>query len=123
MRDGAGGDVGSARSLHKLGTTHYRMERLRFAKIRRPSLTPSTMVEKSSSSRSMLAASFETSEPEMFIAIPRSAFLSAGASLTPSPVTPTMCPSAWACLTISSLCFGLVRAKTTSVLEKLTPCQ
>ena len=34
----------------------------------------------------MLAASFETSEPEMFIAIPRSAFLSAGESFTPSPV-------------------------------------
>ena len=34
----------------------------------------------------MLAASFETSEPEMFIAMPRSAFFSAGESLTPSPV-------------------------------------
>ncbi len=34
----------------------------------------------------MFAASFETSEPEMFIAMPRSAFFSAGESLTPSPV-------------------------------------
>jgi len=38
----------------------------------------------------MDAASLETSEPDMFIAIPKSAFLRAGESLTPSPVTPTL---------------------------------
>lgn len=39
----------------------------------------------------MFAASLETSEPEMFMAIPRSAFLSAGESLTPSPVLIAKC--------------------------------
>ena len=34
----------------------------------------------------MLAASFDTSEPEMFMAMPRSARFRAGESLTPSPV-------------------------------------
>jgi len=34
----------------------------------------------------MLAASLETSDPEIFIAMPRSAFLSAGESFTLSPV-------------------------------------
>lgn len=37
-------------------------------------------------SRIMFAASLDTSEPEIFMAIPRSAFLRAGESLTPSPV-------------------------------------
>ena len=36
--------------------------------------------------RIIFAASFDTSEPEIFIAIPRSAFFNAGESLTPSPV-------------------------------------
>jgi hypothetical protein len=34
----------------------------------------------------MFAASLDTSDPEIFMAIPRSAFLRAGESLTPSPV-------------------------------------
>ena len=34
----------------------------------------------------MFAASLDTSEPEMFIAMPRSARFRAGESLTPSPV-------------------------------------
>lgn len=34
----------------------------------------------------MLAASLDTSEPEMFMAMPRSARFRAGESLTPSPV-------------------------------------
>lgn len=36
--------------------------------------------------RIMFAASLETSDPEMFMAMPKSAFLRAGESLTPSPV-------------------------------------
>ena len=44
------------------------------------------MVAKLSSVRIMTAASFETSVPVMPIATPMSAALSAGASLTPSPV-------------------------------------
>jgi hypothetical protein len=77
----------------------YWMLRLRFEKMRRPSWTPLTVLAKLSSRRIMFAASLLTSEPEMFIAMPRSAFLSAGLSFTPSPVTPTMWPSACARLT------------------------
>lgn len=40
----------------------------------------------------MSAACLETSEPEMPMAIPMSAFLRAGESFTPSPVTATMAP-------------------------------
>ena len=47
------------------------------------------MVEKSSSVRIITAASLETSVPVMPIATPMSARLSAGASLTPSPVMAT----------------------------------
>jgi len=47
--------------------------------------------EKSSSKRSISAAFFATSDPDP-IAIPMLAFLIAGESLTPSPVTATICP-------------------------------
>lgn len=40
----------------------------------------------------MSAACLETSEPEMPMAIPMSAFLRAGESFTPSPVTATIAP-------------------------------
>jgi hypothetical protein len=40
----------------------------------------------------MSAACLETSEPEMPIAMPMSAFFRAGESFTPSPVTATMAP-------------------------------
>lgn len=52
--------------------------------------SPETIEQKSSSSRTIAAASLETSEAETFMEMPRSAFLSAGASLTPSPETPTI---------------------------------
>jgi hypothetical protein len=51
--------------------------------------------------------------PAMPMASPTSAFFSAGASFTPSPVTATTSPRAWACSTIISLCAGVTRAKTT----------
>ena len=54
-----------------------------------PSLTPLTMVAKLSSSKIIAAASFVTSDPVLFIEIPKFPFLIAGASFTPSPVTPT----------------------------------
>ncbi len=53
---------------------------------------PMTMLEKSSLRRIMSAASLATSEPVMPMAIPMSAFLMAGESLTPSPVTATIFP-------------------------------
>mmetsp|Transcript_33175 Transcript_33175/g.80585 ORF Transcript_33175/g.80585 Transcript_33175/m.80585 type:complete len:201 (+) Transcript_33175:1211-1813(+) len=43
-------------------------------------------------------------------AIPISAFLSAGASLTPSPVIPTICPEAWRTSTILYLSSGRTSA-------------
>jgi hypothetical protein len=48
------------------------------------------------------------------MATPISAFLSAGASLTPSPVMATICLLAWIALTSLSLCSGLARAKTST---------
>ena len=53
---------------------------------RGPSSTALTIVAKLSSVRIITAASLETSVPVMPIAMPMSACLSAGASLTPSPV-------------------------------------
>ena len=53
---------------------------------RGPSSTALTIVAKLSSVRIIAAASLETSVPVMPIAMPMSACLSAGASLTPSPV-------------------------------------
>ena len=57
-----------------------------------PSSTPVTMEAKLSSSRIMSAACLDTSEPAMPMAMPMSAFFSAGESFTPSPVTATMAP-------------------------------
>jgi hypothetical protein len=70
------------------------------------------MVAKLSSVRIMTAASLETSVPVIPMATPMSAALSAGASLTPSPV---MATTWWDCLssrTIRSLSSGATRATT-----------
>ena len=58
----------------------------------RPSRTASTMVVKLSSVSVMSAAPLATSVPVMPMAQPMSAALSAGASLTPSPVMETISP-------------------------------
>ena len=81
-----------------------------FEKIARPSSTAATMVAKLSSASTMSAACFETSVPVMPIATPMSAVLSAGASLTPSPVIATIAPRRCSACTIRSLCSGLTRA-------------
>jgi hypothetical protein len=47
------------------------------------------------------------------MATPMSACLSAGASLTPSPVTATTSPRAWSAATTRSFCAGVARAKIT----------
>ena len=44
-------------------------------------------------------------------AMPQSAFFNAGASLTPSPVIPTMCPRFWRTSTMWNLCSGNTWAK------------
>jgi len=61
---------------------------LRLSNMSLPCSIPSTIELKSSVSKRISAAFFATSEPEP-IAIPISAFLIAGESLTPSPVTAT----------------------------------
>jgi hypothetical protein len=80
-----------------------------------PSSIALRIVEKSSSISIISAASFATSVPCLPMAIPMSAFFSAGASLTPSPVMATRSPRAWNARTILSLCSGLVRAKMVAV--------
>ena len=66
-----------------------------------PCSTPLTIEQKLSSRRSISAAFFATSLP-LPMAIPISAYLMAGESFTPSPVTATMYPDFWQALTIKS---------------------
>jgi hypothetical protein len=63
----------------------YLMKRRMLSYTTRPSLVALTMVVKLSSSSTMSLASLLTSVPVMPMAIPMSACLRAGASLTPSP--------------------------------------
>ncbi len=58
----------------------------------------------------MPAASLLTSVPAIPIATPTSAFFSAGASLTPSPVIATIAPRFCQAPTIRSLSAGVTRA-------------
>ncbi len=86
-----------------------------FSNTARPSSMAATMLAKLSSSRIRSAASLATSVPEMPMAMPMSAHFSAGASLTPSPVTATISPffcNAW---TISIFCSAATRAKMISL--------
>jgi hypothetical protein len=83
---------------------------LTFPKMARPSSTAATIEEKSSSVSVIAAASRATSVPVRPIATPMSAFFSAGASFTPSPVIATTCPSAWRAVTMRSLSAGETRA-------------
>ncbi len=61
-----------------------------------------TIALKSSLSKIISAASLATSVPVIPIDMPISAFLIAGESLTPSPVTATTSPSFWQPLTITN---------------------
>lgn len=70
----------------------YAIDFFKLSNIKRPSSTPFTIELKLSSKSSKSAAFFATSDPEP-IAIPMLAFLIAGESLTPSPVTATIWPS------------------------------
>ena len=58
----------------------------------------------------MPAASLLTSVPVMPMATPTSAFFSAGASLTPSPVMATTAPRRCQASTTRSFCAGVTRA-------------
>ena len=70
------------------------------------------MVAKLSSVRIISAASLVTSVPVMPMATPMSARVSAGASLTPSPVIATMLPCPLRMLTRRTLSSGATRATT-----------
>ncbi|MPN19560.1 hypothetical protein SDC9_166931 [bioreactor metagenome] len=79
--------------------------------MRRPSRIVLTIVEKSSSSSTMSAASRATSVPRPPIAMPISAYLRAGASFTPSPVIATTSPRERSALTICIFSRGSMREK------------
>src|SRR5450756_2820887 len=83
----------------------------RLSNIRRPSLTASSIEEKSSFSKTSSEASRATSVPLPPIAIPIWADFKAGASLTPSPVIATISPFALRASTIRSFCSGTTLAK------------
>ena len=70
------------------------------------------MEAKLSSVSTMSDASLATSVPVMPMATPMSACLSAGPSLTPSPVMATTWPRACSASTRRSFCSGVTRAKT-----------
>ncbi|MNT60904.1 hypothetical protein D3C72_1985150 [compost metagenome] len=72
--------------------TTMKMTLRMFAYATLPSFMPLTMDAKLSSVRTMSALSFATSVPFRPMATPTCACLSAGASLTPSPVTATKWP-------------------------------
>ncbi len=77
-----------------------------FPKMPRPSSTAATMLAKLSSVSVIAAASLATSVPAIPIATPMSAFFSAGASLTPSPVIATTWPLRCSASTTRSLWAG-----------------
>ena len=70
------------------------------------------MAENASSSSTMSLASLATPVPETPMAMPTSAFLRAGASLMPSPVTATTSPAALRSLTTRIFTTGVERAMT-----------
>ena len=70
---------------------------------------------KESSSKIISAASLATSDPVIPMEIPISAYLMAGESLTPSPVTATTYPLYFKPVTRAYLSSGLDLAKTKSL--------
>ena len=80
----------------------------------RPSSTAPSIVAKLSSVSSMSAAWRATSVPPAPMAMPMSACLRAGASLTPSPVIATTSPLAWRACTSCNFWAGVTRANTST---------
>ncbi len=107
------------RDMPAIGTWTERMYAIAFfrlSKILLPSRTAETIDVKLSSSRTREEASRATSVPLLPMAMPISADLRAGASLTPSPVIATTSPSAFRASTIRSFCSGKIRANIVSFL-------
>jgi hypothetical protein len=80
----------------------------------RPHLIAVTVEAKLSLRMIMSDASLATSVPAIPIAKPTSAFLRAGASLVPSPVTATTCPISFKPSTRTYLSSGVERPRTLS---------
>lgn len=78
----------------------------------RPHLTPFTIDEKLSSRRMISDPSLATSVPHIPIANPTSAYLSAGESPHPSPVTATVYPRFLSPVTSICLSSGFALART-----------
>ena len=102
----------------KQSERRYKVIFLILSKITLPCSTARTMVEKllSKSTRSALSLAASVPLPS---ATPISAFIKAGASLTPSPVIATTSPLAFRALTMRNLSIGRVRAKTAAELTRL----
>jgi hypothetical protein len=79
----------------------------------RPHTTAFTIELKLSSKMIISEAFLDTWVPVIPIANPISALIKAGASLAPSPVTPTICPNLLIPSTNTYLCYGLLLAMTT----------
>ena len=88
-----------------------RTKRRMLSNMVRPSRTALIMVAKLSSCRSISADSFATSVP-LPMATPIAAFLSAGASLTPSPVMDATLPVCLRASTMRTFCSGNTLAYT-----------
>ena len=82
----------------------------------RPSLMASTIEAKSSLSKIMSEAFLATSVPILPIAMPMSALLRAGASLTPSPVMAITKPLFLSAVAMRNFCSGAMRANANSLL-------
>mmetsp|Transcript_3213 Transcript_3213/g.7560 ORF Transcript_3213/g.7560 Transcript_3213/m.7560 type:complete len:226 (-) Transcript_3213:2402-3079(-) len=112
--------VGNAWGIleHIVYSTDFR----KFSAQRRPCSMPAATLCRSSSNRTMSAASLATSVPRMPIAIPTSASFNAGASFTPSPVMATIWPeNCWYACTMACLLSGETLAKTRVCLTHI--CQ
>jgi len=91
------------------------------AKVLRPSVTPCSRTIRLFSSRIISAASLAISTAES-TEIPMSAARSAGASLMPSPIKPTTCPSPRSTRTMRSLCIGVSLANTVVSRATFSSC-
>ena len=102
--------VAALNMLPKLLDVPIRTYLMVFAKIRRPSMTPSASTPRSLSSSTTSAASLATSVA-LSTEMPMSAACSARASLTPSPMNPTAPPLCRSSRMIRAFCSGETRAK------------
>lgn len=105
--------INTTNSSHPFDVKLLRMVFFKFSNITLHSLMACTKSPKLSLSKISDAASFATSDHVSHIATPTSAFLSAGASLMPSPVTATIAPCSFKTDTILNLSSG-------EVLENIT---